>query len=281
MLSKIFYQTNVTIPDVEHMLISNGVKLYTKRNLCAAPKAVIVIVHGLAEHLDRYDYLANYLQRRNFAIYRYDQRGHGRSAGERGAYTDFNNFADDVKNVVAWARSENQHLPIFVLGHSMGGGSVMAFGTKYPNYVKGIISISALTRYNAHIMGDKIKHDPEESVPNALGDGVNTSKYVTDDYANDPLNLKQLRGSILNAMFDLTDYLKQNAKKFIDPVLIIHGAADGVVSPLDSVQSWNEIGSTDKELHIYPHLMHEVLNEPSRKHDIYQEIVTWITNHIA
>lgn len=275
-----FYRDDIAVPDENHMLAVDGAKLYTKRDLPLAPQAVVVIAHGLAEHLDRYDSFTNYLVRHSFAVYRFDQRGHGRSTGERGAYGDYNHFADDIKAVVDWARSENHHLSVFALGHSMGGGAVMEFGTKYPGYVDGIISVSAVTRYNKHIFGPFQHVDPNKEVPNALGDGINTCQAVKDDYVNDPLNLKMLKGSIINAMIDMIKYVTDNAKQFTDPVLILHGQLDGLVSPKDSMQSWLEIGSKDKELHIYPKLMHEILNEPSLKHSVYYDIVRWMKLHM-
>ena len=72
-------------------------------------------------------------------------------------------------------------------------------------------------------------------------------------------------------------WLKEHAKQFVDPVLVLHGANDGLVSELDSREFYGDIASTDKTLKIYAHLMHEIFNEPTR-HEVIEEAITWIEN---
>ena len=76
------------------------------------------------------------------------------------------------------------------------------------------------------------------------------------------------------------DYLKLEAKDFRDPVLILHGEEDGLVSVKDSEQFYEEISSSDKELIIYPDLMHEILNEFSKKDEIFDKVISWIEAHL-
>ena len=121
----------------------DGQQLFVRQNLPVAPAAVLVIVHGLGGHQGRYDYMTNYFVRHHVAVYRYDHRGHGQTPGPHGVYGDFNHFPDDLKTVVDWAKKNTPHLPIFVVGHSLGGGTAMAFGAKYPQTVNGIISVGA------------------------------------------------------------------------------------------------------------------------------------------
>lgn len=101
---------------------------------------------------------------------------------------------------------------------------------------------------------------------------------MRQDYQDDPLNLTEIKGSLLNAAMDLVTFNRTHAADFVDTVLILHGAEDGVVSVTDSMDSYREISSRDKELHIYPFLRHQVLNEPSRRLAVYQEILDWMKN---
>ena len=102
---------------------------------------------------------------------------------------------------------------------------------------------------------------------------------MRQDYQDDPLNLTEIKGSLPNAAMDLVTFNRTHAADFVDPVLILHGAEDGVVSVTDSMDSYREISSRDKELHIYPFLRHQVLNEPSRRLAVYQEILDWMKKH--
>lgn len=118
----------------------DGIELYAKVDIPENPKAVIVVVHGLCEHHGRYDYVVQYLVSRDFKVYRFDHRGHGRSKGYRVYFPNKDAIVEDVKVFVDTAIEENPSLPVFLLGHSMGGYAVNFFGTKYPGIVRGIIS---------------------------------------------------------------------------------------------------------------------------------------------
>ena len=134
----------------ENMVLSfDGTKLFVNKEVDMDCRAVCVIVHGLCEHQGRYDYLAEKMHEMGFGTYRFDHRGHGRSEGERTYYDDFNQLLDDVNVVVDMAVSENSALPVFLLGHSMGGFAVALYGAKYPNKnLRGIITSGALTQDN-------------------------------------------------------------------------------------------------------------------------------------
>ena len=118
----------------ESMITSfDGTKLYLKKETAADNKAVIVIVHGLREHQGRYDYFAEKLHEVGIGTYRFDHRGHGRSEGEETFYSDFNELLDDTNVVLDLAIEENPDIPVFLLGHSMGGFTVSLYGAKYPD----------------------------------------------------------------------------------------------------------------------------------------------------
>lgn len=130
----------------EMMTSYDGTKLFFNRETMPGQKAVAVIVHGLAEHQGRYDYVADRLHEAGIGTYRFDHRGHGRSEGERTYLADFNQLPDDTNVIVDRAIAENPDKPVFLIGHSMGGFTVSAFGAKYPDKrLAGIITSGALT----------------------------------------------------------------------------------------------------------------------------------------
>ena len=118
----------------------DDIQLYFRKDTPAStPKAAIVIVHGLCEHAGRYDYVTEKLLKKSFVVYRFDHRGHGRSEGQRVFYKDFHDIIEDVHTVIDKVKSENPKLPLFVIGHSMGGFASAAYGTKYPGTVNGFV----------------------------------------------------------------------------------------------------------------------------------------------
>lgn len=260
---------------------SDGVRLRLRKDLIEDPDAVVVIAHGLCEHLNRYDYVTAVLNQNGFSVYRYDQRGHGLSEGPRVYFSDYREMAEDCFSVFDLAKSENPEKKVFVLGHSMGGETVALFGTLYPEVADGFILSGALTRYNNPIMGSDfpIQAPPDHYVDNALGDGVCSDPAVVQAYLDDPLVEKKISISLINQIHEGVDFLKANPKEFIDPVLILHGANDGLVACKDSLEFFDEIASPDKGLQIYPRLFHEILNEPVRD-EVLSDILRWLGHHL-
>lgn len=262
----------------------DGLSLYGVMDIPQKPKGVVVIVHGLAEHLHRYDFLADYLKSNGFIVLRYDQRGHGQSEAKNGLpvfLEDYNELADDVHCAVEYMKQDYPALPIFVIGHSMGGFSVVAFGTKYPGLVNGIVTSGAATRLNnPDIASIPDRTPPETILPNELGDGVCSDPDVIADYAKDPMVPKEITASIFIELTKGAEFLKANASELVEPILILHGQNDALVAEKDSRDLYGETGSEDKQLIIYPKLYHEIFNEPV-KYSIYQTVVDWLDGHLG
>lgn len=265
---------------LKYLESKDGTKLYTKINEVKESKANIVIAHGLAEHLDRYDELVSFLNEHHYNVIRFDQRGHGRSEGKKVFYSNIDEIVDDLDTIINYVQ-ENFTGNIFLIGHSMGGYAVTLFGTKHPNKVAGIITSGALTRYNKQIFGEPNRDIPEDTyVKNELGDGVCSDEDVIKKYSNDDLVAKEISMGLVYTLFDGITYLKEHSNDFKDEVLILHGKEDGLVSPKDSIDLYNEIASEQKSLHIYEGLQHEIFNESSYNQSIFRDIVDWLDNKI-
>ena len=255
-------------------------KLYLQIDSEENPKAVVVVVHGLCEHCGRYGYVTSRLNDAGYSVYRFDHRGHGRSDGKPVYYDSWDENSNDIYDVVQIAKAENPGKKLYVLGHSMGGYGTACFATRFPKEADGIILSGALTRYNTQCAGPLPLEAPADMyVPNALGDGVCSDPTVTKAYAEDPLVAKQMSIGLLNSMYAGVAYLKEHAQDFIAPVLILHGCNDGIVSPTDSMELFQEIGSTDKSLRIYAHLFHEIFNEPV-KSQILDDVTLWLDQRV-
>jgi len=258
----------------------DGTGIYVSKRIPTTVKAIIVVVHGLAEHLGRYDELADKLVEQNLAVYRFDHRGHGKSEGQRAYYSNFNEMIEDVNYIVEMAKSAHPLIPMFVLGHSMGGFTAACFGTKYPDKVDGIILSGALTRDNKGLLqGIPEGLSVTEYLPNGLGHLICTDATVVAAYMNDPLVLTQISAGLFYELRKGVQWLKDNHQAFIAPVLILHGCDDKLVFEKDSRDFYGDIASTDKELRIYAKLYHEILNEPC-KQAIIEEIITWIKKRL-
>lgn len=261
----------------------DGIRLHYKKDIPKEPKAVIIIVHGFAEHLGRYEHVKDKLYESGFAVYRYDLRGHGLTEGEKGYIDSFVEFIEDTDQLVNLVKSDLPRLPIYMLGHSMGGLITFSYGLKYNEKLKGqILSGAAIKRVPKveGIKGGLIQllnfFVPKMRVKNELSEDICTDKKVVEDYDNDELILKD---ATLNfyAQFLLkgTKFVKNNIQNYNYPCLIIHGEKDKIVPKESSIYMYNNISSKDKEIKIYEGLYHEIMNEVE-KDMIVRDIINWI-----
>lgn len=266
----------------ESMITSfDGTKLYLKKETAADNKAVIVIVHGLCEHQGRYDYFAEKLHEAGIGTYRFDHRGHGRSEGEETFYSDFNELLDDTNVVVDMAIEENPDIPVFLLGHSMGGFTVSLYGAKYPDKkLRGIITSGALVKDNGKLITSVDRNlDPHTKLPNELGSGVCSVKEVVDWYGKDPYNTSTFTTGLCYSICDGLDWFADKMKDFAYPVLMMHGEKDGLVSVQDTMDFFATAASKDRQMKIYGGLFHEILNEYCRD-EVIADVIAWMDYRI-
>lgn len=259
----------------------DGTELFYRKDIVENSKAVIVIVHGLCEHLGRYDYFTKRLNETGYTVYRFDNRGHGKSAGERGYVDSFQDFFEDADKIVNMAIEENKHAPVFMFGHSMGGFITAGYGMKYTNKLKGQIlsgaAVIELPIFEDLKRNNYFESHPMEKSPNALSSLICRDKKVVEDYDNDPLVLKETNLKLLGEAFVKgPTWIKENVKNYTYPCLILHGENDQIVIREASKWLFENISSKDKNIKIYPKCYHEILNEKEEKHIVIEDILNWI-----
>lgn len=258
----------------------DGLELFFTRDPVEASRAAILIVHGMAEHCGRYDYVKGKLNAAGYSVYRYDNRGHGKSKGTRGHLDSFDPLIDDANFMIDLVAKENPNLPVFMLGHSMGGFIAAAFGAKYPGKVKGIIlSAAATNSANLKQILPPAVPDPMVPIPNALSSLISTDPAVVKAYEEDPLVLKETTLGLLDQFCKGQVWLNENESAFHYPCLILHGGGDQIVPAADSKRFYENIPSQDKSLKIYDGLYHEIMNEPI-KDTVIADIISWINERL-
>lgn len=266
---------------IEKMIDSNtpDLQLHTITNLAPTPQVNVIVVHGLAEYAKRFDPLASYLVKHDCNVFRYDQLGHGETEGERGYMKSPADLYDNLKIIVEKVKNEYPDLPLFVVGHSMGGETVLLYGAKYPDTVDGLIVTDpvSIAKGPSKVLGGPLTGDDHDQIPNAINGGLDCDQRVVDKYIHNPAVLHQLTVGIMrHGIMDGAMCLRDHLQDITDPILYLQGLKDGLINYQDSLDAYAMISSEDKELHVYPFLMHEILNETSRKWEIYDEIIRWI-----
>lgn len=261
-------------------------KIFYQKDIPENPKAIVIIVHGLCEHSGRYDYVTYKLNEAGFIVYRFDNRGHGQSGGEQGYVESFEHFFEDADRIVRIAKDQYEKLPIFMLGHSMGGFIAAGYGMKYPDKLEGQIFSGAALLENEKLTEDIKKDDyfekyPMEKAPNALSDLICRDPEIVKAYEEDSLVLKESNIKLLGEAFVKgPKWIAENIKNYNYPCLILHGEDDQIV-PLDSAEwFYKNVPVDDKTIKIYENCYHEILNEKDEKETVIKDIVNWIKKRI-
>jgi acylglycerol lipase len=258
----------------------DGIDIYSTKDAVKDPQAVLVIVHGLAEHSGRYDYVTRKFNEKQISVYRFDHRAHGRSGGVQGDNDDIGKFVGDTDLIVRRAVQENPGKPVFMLGHSMGGLIAASYGAMHGEVLKGQILSGAALDF-LPLFGDLKETYTEamgnEVMPNSLAAAVCRDPEVVKAYEEDPLVLKGVTLRLLHTTFNHgIQRLHDNILNYRIPCLILHGGNDLLVPHTASQWFYDHVASQDKTLKVYPDCYHEILNEKEEKDQVIADMVDWI-----
>jgi acylglycerol lipase len=250
-------------------------------------RGVVVLCHGYAEHARRYDHVAQRFGESGLAVYALDLRGHGRSGGKRVFLRDISEYTTDFHTLVGIAAAEYPDLKRVVLGHSMGGGVVFAYGVEHPDdYAAMVLSGPAVAAQDgvspvmvlvAKTLGKVLPGLPVEQLP---ADAVSRDPAVVAAYENDPLvHHGKLPAGIARALIGVGETMPLRAAALTAPLLVVHGEADKLIPVQGSRHLMECVGSDDAHLKVYPGLYHEVFNEPERA-AVLDDVSSWIETKI-
>ena len=252
-----------------------------------APVAVLLVVHGLAEHSGRYTNPVNYFVPKGYAVYSFDLAGHGKSDGKRGYVERFTNYVDDVKTYYDIVKQQNKGTKIFLVGHSMGGTIATAYAIKHQDELNGLILSGAVLKAGASITKATMTMAkllsvllPKMGVSKLDASAVNRDKTEVDAYLRDPLNYTGKISARLGAeLLNEIQSLPAQISKITLPILIMHGSADRLSDPASSKTLFDGVSSKDKTLKYYEGFYHEIFNDAQRQ-QVFADMEEWLKRHI-
>ena len=208
------------------------------------PRAVVLIVHGIAEHSGRYAHVGEYLVRNGFAVCAYDQRGHGLSDGERSFIERFDDYLDDLEHVLTRAREKLLGKPVFLLGHSMGGLIVATLAVFRNPAVRGMVLSGPTLIVGEDVPPLLVKIAPliGRLLPRLKGVKLDSTSISRDAEVaaacdSDPLVYREClcarTGAEINAAVKQLQAAMEQATL---PFLILHGSEDRLSGPDGSRQ---------------------------------------------
>lgn len=261
--------------------IENG--LYYRHWPATDCRGVVVLVHGLGEHCERYGAIAAALNGAGYALCSMDLPGHGRSEGRRGHIDKFSDYRDTALTLHEKAGAWYPGVPVFLLGHSMGGLIATHILLDHQSLFRGALLSGAAIQspqeppgWQVAIIKGVAAIAPKAGMLVLDASGISRDQSVVETYMNDPLvNKGKLSARFLVEMFNTMDECRTRASEITLPIRIMHGSEDVMTAPEGSQLLFDSIASSDKEIKIYQGLYHEIFNEPEAA-DIYAEVIAWL-----
>ena len=282
---------------------------------CENPRGVVQLCHGMAEHVERYDEFARFLNDNGFAVVGNNHLGHGASLidGQLGYFGDdgaYNNVVEDMELLRKRATALYPNVPYFVFGHSMGSFLTRIYIARYGNNITGAVicgtmgpnrtsekaqlptkAIIALKgpKYVSQVLADASSVNNLKRIPNARTkfDWLSRDESVVDAYINDDLCGFTFTCSAYLELSRMIENISDDAwfmsvPKAL-PLYVISGEEDPVGNWGEGVklvyQKLLDAGVKDVTMKLYPGARHEPLNELNRT-EVFNDVLNFLQKHI-
>lgn len=265
------------------LLSSDGLRLFFRRWDAPQPRAVCLLVHGLAEHSGRYGHLAARLTERGFSVWSMDHRGHGRSEGIRGDCRSFLEFVEDLHLLKQRAAQELPGIPLLLIGHSLGGLIALTYAAEHPKEIKAVAVSSPALKLVHETPAWKVALVTATSQVAPLTpfqNGVNPADLcrdpqVVEQYRKDPLVHSVLTARCALALQEALRHSLKLAGQIPLPCLILQSGTDKVCDPRAAEEFSRRANGSSLSLYRYDGMYHELFNEPERGR-VIEDMCQWL-----
>ena len=259
----------------------------------AAPRGVVQVAHGLAEHSARYDRFARALNDAGYSVRATDHRGHGASI--TGTPGDFGavGFEALIADVAAYGASVRGDLPLFLFAHSMGSFAAQSVILTHSEQYAGVV-LSGSTALDVLAAGMAQSAEPAGLEAFNAGfehrtgyEWLSRDEAEVDLYVADPLCGFDLPDETVPALFGaaatLADPTALAGIRSNLPLLLVSGSDDPLAGGGQLVevlgQRYRDAGLVDVTVELYEGARHEILNETNRD-QVTADIVAWLDAHV-
>jgi len=246
------------------------------------------MVHGYAEHIERYNPEAAAFNAAGYRVVGYDHRAHGRSDGDDGYMDTFEELCLDLQEVINYLNSD---APFFIYGHSVGALVTIKYlldtARSTDTQVSGLLftgaalkvaeDLSPLLQRVSGILG---RLTPRLKTIKLPIDGISKVPEVQADYEADDYNY---RGGIYAAsgyhILKATKDVSMRLGEVTLPFLAMHGGDDSLIEKQGTINLYEGASSTDKQVKIWDGLGHEITRSYS-KELVLGRMVSWLDDRV-
>lgn len=250
-------------------------------------KAVILLQHGLGEHSGRYAHVAEFFCNNNIAVLANDRSGHGKSGNKRGHIAKYEYTLAEIEQLHNEASRRFPKIPVFLYGHSMGGGIVLNYLLRKKNSsLRGVIATAPLVRPAfqpsgfALFLGKIMRNIWGGFTQNNQLDATKICRNpeVVKAYQNDKLVHSQISAETAIGMLQWGEFLLENTGDLSLPLYITHSRADGLTS-FDASQQFVAKSAGDIHSKWWEEPYHEIHNEAEQQ-QLFADILGWLNGHL-
>ena len=251
-----------------------------------APRSIFIGVHGFNDYSNFIKTSAHYFNQHQIAVYAYDQRGFG-NAPAKGRWSSTEAMTQDLKTLISLTAQKHPDLPIYILGHSMGGAVVIQAmaGDKHPDvagailvapavwarstipfYQKGALWLVAHTIPWYKVTGELLDIKPSDNIE------------MLKEQGRDPLVIKETRYDTIYGLQNLMDAAYASADNYSLKTLVLYGNKDEVIPKepvLDAFRRFPIDPADKKQLILYENGYHMLLRDLEAE-NVMKDIVEWL-----
>jgi len=215
-----------------------------------------------------------------------DLRGHGLSPGKRGHVSNYQRLLDDISLLLEEAQKRHPGVPLFLYGHSMGGGLVLNYALRRDATLAGVIATGPALRLGfeppvIQVALTKLMNAIWPAFMQASGldpQALSRDPEVVRRYEADPLVHDQISASLFDGFYQAGLWALEHAEAFPVPLLLMHGSEDQLTSSEASREFANRVGERCT-FKLWEGLYHEIHNEPEQD-QVFAFLLGWLRQRV-
>jgi len=252
------------------------------------PRAVVIGLHGLGSHSGLQEFVAKQFALKGFIFYAPDLRGFGTFPGRKGHVDSYDEYDEDIKQLVEQIQEGHPDAKIFLFGHSLGAVHAARYVMKYPNApIAGLITpcpaVSERLKVNAatRAMGAAMsKLNVKMYIDNGLDfDLIAQNQEVVKLNREDPLRFDKATPRYAMEGLAAAKDTAENAYRIKLPIFIQQAGEDQITIPEKNKEYFDRIGSEDKTWKLYPGLYHQPFEDEGGA-EFLADMFSWIEERL-
>lgn len=265
-----------------------GKELLYRHWPAASTQAIILLVHGLGAHTNRWDFIGAYLSSNGISAYALELKGFGQTTERpRGHIDSFATYYRDILELLAIAQKDYPGKKAFILGESLGGLVAFNFCGLYPDKFTGLICLSpAFANGMRFSLSDyftafsSLLYNPKKQIKmpftSAMCTRDTTYQKVMD---SNPDEIRVASSRLLLETLLAQLQAKGLAKSYSTPLLFLLSGKDYLVDKKASQKAFRSLAMKDKTLIEYPEMLHALSIELGRE-KVFADILVWLKKHL-